>query len=119
MIPRGTGKDFARSVRIPRRTAEALERSARTAEIREVDVGRARFTAPDGSHAEAYFANFAGAGISGAIARRANASSKAMGGRMSFLVATLAVFARWRAVEMSASVDEASSARAPCSRSWP
>ncbi len=105
VIPRGTGRDFARSVRIPRRTEAAL-RTALAGEIRDVDVGRARFTAPDGSRAEAYFANFAGAGISGAIARRANASSKAMGGRMSFMVATLAVFARWRAVEMSASVGD-------------
>jgi diacylglycerol kinase (ATP) len=105
VIPRGTGKDFARSLRIPGGTEAAL-RTARDGRIREVDVGRARFDAPDGSRAEAYFANFAGAGISGAIARRANASSKAMGGRMSFLVATLTVFARWRAVEMAAAVDD-------------
>jgi diacylglycerol kinase (ATP) len=104
VIPRGTGKDFARSVRIPHRTSAALA-TAREGRVRAVDVGRAGFAAPDGSRAEAYFANFAGAGISGAIARRANASSKAMGGRMSFFVATITVFARWRAVEMTATVD--------------
>jgi diacylglycerol kinase (ATP) len=105
IVPRGTGKDFARSARIPSGAAEALA-AARGGAVRELDAGRARYTAPDGSQAEAYFANFAGAGISGAIARRANASSKAMGGRMSFLVATLTVFARWRAVEMTAVVGE-------------
>lgn len=105
VIPRGTGKDFARSLRIPSRTSEALA-TARKGRLRAIDVGLARFTAPDGSPAEACFANFAGAGISGAIARRANASSKAMGGRMSFLVATVTVFARWRAVEMAATVGE-------------
>jgi diacylglycerol kinase (ATP) len=104
VVPRGTGKDFARSLRIPTRTSTALA-TAREGRIREVDAGRASFAAPDGSRAEAYFANFAGAGISGAIARRANASSKAMGGRMSFVVATITVFARWRAVEMTAAVD--------------
>jgi diacylglycerol kinase (ATP) len=103
VVPRGTGKDFARSVRIPRRSTAALA-TVREGLLREVDVGRARFTAPDGAQVEAYFANFAGSGISGAIARRANASSKAMGGRTSFLVATITVFARWRAVEMSATV---------------
>lgn len=105
VLPRGTGKDFARSLRIPLRAADALA-TAREGAIRAVDVGRARATGPDGSTTEAYFANFAGAGISGAIARRANASSKALGGRMSFLVATMIVFARWRSVEMTALVGE-------------
>jgi diacylglycerol kinase (ATP) len=105
VIPRGTGKDFARSVRIPSKTSAALA-VARDGSVREVDVGRARFAGPEGSETEAFFANFAGAGISGAIARRANASSKAMGGRMSFLVATITVFARWRAVEMTAIVED-------------
>jgi diacylglycerol kinase (ATP) len=104
VIPRGTGKDFARSVGIPQSTSAALA-AARAGRLREVDVGLARFTAPDGSRAEAYFANFAGAGISGAIARRANASSKAMGGRISFVVATITVFARWRAVAMTAALE--------------
>jgi diacylglycerol kinase (ATP) len=105
VLARGTGKDFARSLRIPTQVGAAIA-TAREGTVRTVDVGRARFTAPDGSTAEAYFANFAGAGISGAIARRANASSKAMGGRMSFLVATITVFSRWRSVEMTAVVDE-------------
>jgi diacylglycerol kinase (ATP) len=105
VLPRGTGKDFARSLRIPTRPSAALA-TARDGQVREVDVGRAQFIAPGGSNAEAYFANFAGAGISGAIARRANASSKAMGGRMSFVVATITVFSRWRAVEMTATVDD-------------
>jgi YegS/Rv2252/BmrU family lipid kinase len=104
VIPRGTGKDFARGVGIPHDTSAALV-AARQGRLREVDVGLARFTAPDGSRAEAHFVNFAGAGISGAIARRANASSKAMGGRISFIVATITVFARWRAVTMTATVE--------------
>jgi diacylglycerol kinase (ATP) len=104
VLPRGTGKDFVRSLRIPPdlRAAIAVARDGR---VRTVDVGRARFVASDGSGAEAYFANFAGAGISGAIARRANASSKAAGGRVSFLVATVAVFARWKSATVSADVD--------------
>jgi diacylglycerol kinase (ATP) len=105
VLARGTGKDFARSLRIPSKPGAALA-TARDGRVRAIDVGRARFTASDGSRTEAYFANFAGAGISGAIARRANASSKAMGGRMSFFVATITVFFRWRSVEMTAQVDD-------------
>jgi diacylglycerol kinase (ATP) len=102
VIGRGTGKDFVRSHGIPTSIAGALE-TIRAGRTRIVDAGRARYTAWDGSAAESWFANFGGAGISGAIARRANESSKALGGRASFVWATVAVFARWRseAVEIA------------------
>jgi YegS/Rv2252/BmrU family lipid kinase len=105
VLPRGTGKDFVRSLRIPGDLGRAIE-VARDGLARVVDVGRARYTRADGSSAESYFANFAGAGISGAIARRANASSKALGGRLSFLWATIAVFARWKSVPVTADIGD-------------
>jgi diacylglycerol kinase (ATP) len=43
--------------------------------------------------------------MSGAVAQRANSTSKAMGGKVSFLWATLAVFARWKPSEMELEVD--------------
>lgn len=105
IVPRGTGTDFVRTFGITGKLDSAL-RTAREGRVRAVDVGRARYVAWDGSPAESYFANFAGAGISGAIARRANASSKAAGGRVSFIWATLAVFAGWKASEVTITVDE-------------
>jgi diacylglycerol kinase (ATP) len=104
VLPRGTGKDFVRSLRIPRDLAAALE-VAKGGEPRTVDVGRAEFVAWEGTRTAAYFANFAGAGISGAIARRANASSKATGGRVSFFWATVAVFTAWKSALVTAEVD--------------
>jgi diacylglycerol kinase (ATP) len=103
-IPRGTGRDFARSFRIPQSTEEALTVALNGA-TRTVDVGRAAFTSWDGAAAEAYFANFAGAGISGAVAARANTSSKALGGKASFFWATTAVFLRWENSEYEVTVD--------------
>jgi diacylglycerol kinase (ATP) len=47
----------------------------------------------------------AGSGMSGAVARRLNTTTKAFGGRVSSLIATLAVFARWRNVEVTVDVD--------------
>ena len=105
VLPRGTGKDFVRSMRIPGKIGAAIE-VARDGRPRSVDAGRARFTAWDGSEAQAYFANFAGAGISGAIARRANDSSKALGGKLSFFWSTIAVFTRWKSEAMTAQVDD-------------
>ena len=103
-IPRGTGKDFARSFRIPRKVDEALA-LARDGATRTVDVGHAGFSAWDGSAAESYFTNFAGAGISGAVAARANTSSKALGGKASFFWATSAVFVRWKNSEYEVAID--------------
>jgi diacylglycerol kinase (ATP) len=104
LLPRGTGKDFVRSLRVPTAFDRAVDVALRGA-VRVVDAGRAEFRAPDGSAAHAYFANFAGAGISGAIARRANVTSKALGGRLSFIWATVVVFARWRSAEMTVEID--------------
>jgi diacylglycerol kinase (ATP) len=103
LLPLGTGKDFARSVRIPSRMDAAID-VARGGRLRTIDVGRATYTTEAGE-AVAYFANFAGAGISGAIARRANGTTKALGGRISFMWATLAVFSRWQPVEMTVEID--------------
>lgn len=104
VLPRGTGKDFVRSLRIPSDLGAALE-VARDGRPRTIDVGSAVYRSWDGSEATSYFANFAGAGISGAIARRANSSSKALGGRISFLTATVAVFASWKSADMTIRVD--------------
>jgi diacylglycerol kinase (ATP) len=103
MLPLGTGRDFARSLRIPSRLDAAVE-VARHGHVRTIDVGHATFTTEEGE-AEAYFANFGGAGISGAIAGRANRTTKALGGRISFFIATVAVFSRWQPSEMTVQID--------------
>lgn len=103
-IPRGTGRDFARSAGLPGDVRSALRTLAGGA-TRVIDLGRATYTAWDGAAAERYFANFAGAGISGAIAARANRTSKALGGRASFFLATTAVFLRWHNVRYEIEID--------------
>jgi len=103
-IPRGTGKDFARSFGIPTAVEKALG-VAHDGATRTVDVGRASFVERDGSPAESYFTNFAGAGISGAVAARANTSSKALGGKVAFLRATTSVFMRWKNSEYDVEID--------------
>jgi len=105
VLPRGTGKDFVRSLRIPSDVGAALG-VARDGRPRTIDLGSASYRSLDGSEATAYFANFAGAGISGAIARRANSTSKALGGRISFLAATVAVFASWESATMTVQIDD-------------
>lgn len=104
VLPRGTGRDFVRTFAIPGKVDEAV-RVAREGATRPIDAGRVGFRAWDGTDAVAYFANVASAGMSGAVAQRANTTSKALGGKASFLAATLAVFAGWKPGEMEVEVD--------------
>jgi diacylglycerol kinase (ATP) len=103
VLPRGTGKDFVRSLRIPGKLDDAIE-VAKSGRVRTIDVGRATYATQDGEQ-HAYFANFGGAGISGAIARRANGTTKAFGGKLSFIWATVAVFLRWKPTAMTVTID--------------
>jgi diacylglycerol kinase (ATP) len=105
VIARGTGWDFVRTYGIPRKIEDAV-RIALAGESRTIDLGRVTYRAWAGAEAESYFANIASAGMSGAIAKRANETTKALGGKASYLWATLAVFAGWRNNEVRVSVDD-------------
>jgi diacylglycerol kinase (ATP) len=104
VIPRGTGWDFVRTYGIPRRVEDAVA-VALDGRSRTIDLGRARYRAWDGEEAQSLFANIASAGMSGAIAKRANETSKALGGKISYAWSTLAVFSRWRSGKVRVTVD--------------
>ena len=104
VIPRGTGVDFVRTFAIPAKLDAAVE-VALHGRVREIDGGRVGYRAWSGEPAESWFFNAAGVGMSGAVAKRTNESSKALGGKVSYLWSTLAVFARWRNTEVRVTVD--------------
>ena len=104
IVPRGTGWDFVRTFGIPRKVEDAA-RVALNGDVRDVDLGRVTFRSWAGDERRALFANVASAGMSGAIAQRANETTKALGAKASYLLATFAVFSRWSAVEMLLTVD--------------
>ena len=104
IVPRGTGWDFSRTFGIPRKVDDAVH-VALEGDVRTIDVGRASYRAWDGSDATTSFANVASAGMSGAIAQRANETTKALGGKASYLWATFAVFSGWEATESEVVVD--------------
>ena len=105
VVPRGTGWDFARTFGIPRDLGQAV-RVALHGDVREIDLGRAVYRSWAGDQTSALFANVASAGISGAIAGRANDTSKALGGKISYYWATLAVFFGWETGMLRVSVDD-------------
>jgi len=103
VLARGTGWDFVRTYGIPRRPDAAAAVALRGA-TREIDLGKVTYRTWAGAEATAWFANVASAGMSGAIAQRANETTKALGGKVSYAWATLAVFARWHNSEVRVSV---------------
>jgi YegS/Rv2252/BmrU family lipid kinase len=103
LIPRGTGWDFARTHKIPKRLDDAL-RIATEETARPFDLGRAAYQS-DGGQASAWFANMASVGMSGAVAAKANATTKALGAKTSYLLALGVVFARWKNVRLKVKVD--------------
>jgi YegS/Rv2252/BmrU family lipid kinase len=104
IVPRGTGTDFVRSFGIPKRFDQAIE-IAKGGRARPIDLGRATYRTWAGHEASSYFANVASAGMSGAVAKRTNETTKVFGGKLSYLWATFAVFAGWDATEIEVAVD--------------
>ncbi len=87
VLPFGTGGDFRKTVHLPKdlgRSAAILARGV----TRRIDVGVLDYTTRDGDTDTRVFANIASFGISGLVDRLVNESSKALGGRLSFLLAT-------------------------------
>jgi diacylglycerol kinase (ATP) len=88
IIPRGTGGDFRRTLDLSPDIAEAARR-VRDGQPRVVDAGRVSYRGPEGETEVRHFVNVASFGFSSAVASRANASSKRLGGRIAFFGATL------------------------------
>jgi diacylglycerol kinase (ATP) len=98
MLPRGTGGDFRRSIGLDgdlSRCAARL-RGARGA----IDVGRVDYTGKDGELAGRYFINVGEVGVGARVVDIANRSSKKLGGKMTFKLASLRALAGWNDVRI-------------------
>ena len=89
VLPRGTGWDFVRTYGIPHRLAGAIE-VALTGRPRAIDLGRVRYRTWAGGEAGGWCAN---------------ETTKALGGKVSYLLAIFAVFARWQVGSVRVEVD--------------
>jgi YegS/Rv2252/BmrU family lipid kinase len=100
VLPCGTGQDFARTHGVPGSLDDAV-RVALRGQTRTIDLGRVQLA--DGT--SRFFANVASAGMSGAVARRANAMTKRFGGRATFYYALTREFLRWRNTDVAVELD--------------
>jgi YegS/Rv2252/BmrU family lipid kinase len=88
VVPFGTGGDFRRVIHLPREPAE-VARVLANGKLRRIDVGLLDFTTAGGQPARRAFLNIASFGMSGLVDEYVNQSSKRLGGKLSFLVATV------------------------------
>ncbi|HEX7598677.1 MAG TPA: diacylglycerol kinase family protein, partial [Polyangia bacterium] len=105
IIPRGTGGDFRRTLDLDDDIGKAAHR-VRQSPGRTIDAGRVSFVADDGSQAERHFVNVVSFGFSSDVARRANTSSKRLGGRAAFLSATLRSLVSYENAHVVLSIDD-------------
>lgn len=87
LIPQGTASDFRRALSIPLDEKAALEIICK-ARVKRIDVERVSFQTVEGTRAQRYGVNITSFGMGGAVAARTNRSSKILGGKLSFLLAT-------------------------------
>jgi YegS/Rv2252/BmrU family lipid kinase len=87
-IPRGTGCDLARSLRIPLELDRALD-NIRSFSHCYIDLGRLSYRDHEGHAAICYFHNVVSFGLGGEVDERVNRTTKVFGGFISFMWATL------------------------------
>jgi diacylglycerol kinase (ATP) len=104
VLAAGTGQDFGRTYGIPTRFDDAV-RVAIAGTPRTIDIGRVTYRKPDGGEGLRFFANVGSVGMSGAVARRANSMSKALGGRATFYYALVREFLVWQNTEVTVQFD--------------
>ncbi|MCK6505150.1 diacylglycerol kinase family lipid kinase [Myxococcota bacterium] len=104
ILPAGTGGDFRRVLSHAGTLEDALAHLPR-ATSRVIDLGVCDYTDDQGAPGQRWFLNIASCGISGLVCRIANASSKRLGGKLTFYTATLRAMAAYRAAPVRVSLD--------------
>jgi len=87
-IPMGTGCDFIKTVSIPRDANRVFDLIL-DSHARAIDLGLLRYKDLQGRPASRYFHNLTSFGLGGEVDERVNRTTKALGGFVSFIWATL------------------------------
>lgn len=104
VLPRGTGGDFRRTFSWDTDFETAVKR-LKTPETRPLDVGLVEYCAHDGSAQKRYFVNICSFGVSGLVDQEVNTTTKALGGKVSFMLGSLKALTKYRDRLVKFSVD--------------
>ncbi len=102
VVPRGTGGDFGKTFDWGAELDAALKRIGSGA-LRTLDVGRAEFEDLEGRRTSRFFLNICSFGVSGLVDQEVNKRSKALGGKLSFMLGSARAMLKYadRRVRMS------------------
>ena len=104
-IPIGTGCDFVKTLSIPREIDRAMDVVFRS-HTRVIDLGRLQYEDHEGCCRSAYFHNVVSFGLGGEVVERVNRTTKAFGGFVSFIWATLISVLLYNKKEIRLRVDD-------------
>lgn len=105
VLPRGTGSDFLKTFGSSN-TVEALAARLEAGKPRKLDVGRLTYVDDAGETRTRYFVNIASFGSSGRIDRYVNRTTKAFGGKASFVLGSLRGLLTWKDQRVAVRFDD-------------
>ena len=88
IIPVGTGGDFRKTLKVPNDPIRAAVILAQ-GNTRRIDVGKLEYTTHEGDSGLRMFINIASCGISGLVDKYVNQSSRRLGSKLPFMIATV------------------------------
>jgi YegS/Rv2252/BmrU family lipid kinase len=104
-LPCGTGGDLRRTLGTPDELEDAA-RAIAASKGRHIDAGRLDYIGNDGRPQRGYFINVASAGIGGLVDIYANRSSKILGGKVTFFLASLRATWNYRNAAVKVRLDD-------------
>lgn len=104
LLSHGTGGDLIRTLQISRGIEGFLE-ILRRGQKRLIDVGEVLFQDEHRQQTHRYFLNVADVGLGGETVARVNKQSKLLGGKLSFLIASILSILRYRNKVMCCEID--------------
>jgi YegS/Rv2252/BmrU family lipid kinase len=104
ILPRGTGGDLRRSLGLDNHLLRSAGRLKGTAT--PVDVGRCDFVDDEGKPASRFFINVGEVGVGAKVVQLANDGTKVLGGKFTFMLASLKALAGWRDLAVKVAFDD-------------
>lgn len=105
LIPQGTGGDLRKTIGIetdPRASCSRLKGR----KVIDADAGHLRFTTHDGNEADRAFINIASFGVGGRVVEQVNKGSKALGGKLSFMIGSVKALLKFDDQEVTLCFDD-------------
>jgi diacylglycerol kinase (ATP) len=104
LFPYGTGGDFRKTMKIPKKPSEAV-RALRFSQKRFIDVGRLDLVGNDGQRVSRVFVNIASFGLSGKVDELVERGPKWLGGKLSFFLASARAISAYTPQEVALTLD--------------